>query len=203
MPQRGEQKREMEAALRVLLPYLVLSLPSAAFPKTGSEGERVSPVTRLEPSPPGEPGLGAERENASLQEAVRPRAAAAPSGFSKPSPAARCLWGVAEDGDTGWTDTGHPWPLGGLEGPVCRLKMDQEGPAPRHLDVVGVLTRYESGFIRLLSQRGGWDGNHPQPLGLCPGRDAGAALRPLRRIHAHLREPGPERLLVLHLEEGW
>lgn len=199
----------MEAALRVLLPYLVLSLPSAAFPKTGSEGERVSPVARLELSPPGEPGHEAKRENASLQEGARPslavrsRAAAAPLLFSKPSPAARCLWGVAEDGPTGWMDTGHPWPLGGLEGPVCRVKMDQEGPSPRHLDVVGVLTRYESGFIKLLSQRTGWDGNQPEPLGLCPGRDAGAALQPLRRIHAHLREPGPERLLVLHLEEGW
>ncbi|XP_005504028.2 muellerian-inhibiting factor [Columba livia] len=197
----------MEAALRVLLPYLVLSLPSAAFPKTGSEGERVSPVARLELSPPGEPEHEAKRENASLQEGVRPslavrsRAAAAPLLFSKPSPAARCLWGVAEDGPTGWMDTGHPWPLGGLEGPVCRVKMDQEGPSPRHLDVVGVLTRYESGFIKLLSQRTGWDGNQPEPLGLCPGRDAGAALQPLRRIHAHLRELGPERLLVLHLEE--
>ncbi|NWX09288.1 MIS factor, partial [Caloenas nicobarica] len=197
----------MEAALRVLLPYLVLSLPSAAFPKTGSEGERISPVTRLELSPPGELGLEAKRENASLQEGVRPswavrsRAATAPRLFSKPNPAARCLWGVAEDGDTGWMDTGHPWPLGGLEGPVCRVKMDQEGPTPRHLDIVGVLTRYESGFIKLLSQRSGGDGSPPEPLGLCPGREAGAALQPLRRIHTHLREPGPERLLVLHLEE--
>ncbi|NWQ84157.1 MIS factor, partial [Columbina picui] len=197
----------MEAALRVLLPYLVLSLPAAAFPKAGSEGERIAPGARLELNPPGEPGLEAERANASSQEGVRPslavraRAPAAPGLFSRPSAAARCLWGVAEDGAVGWMDTGHPWPLGGLEGPVCRVKMDQEGPSPRLLDVVGVLTRYESGFIKLLSQRSAWDGTRPEPLGLCPGRELGAALQPLQRIHQHLREPGPERLLVLHLEE--
>ncbi|NXE16375.1 MIS factor, partial [Lophotis ruficrista] len=200
----------MEAALRVLLPCLVLLLPSAALPRTGSAGERVSPA-RLVLSLPGELGLEAEgrkRENASLEERGRPssaaraRLAAAARLLSEPDPAARCLQGLAEDGGTGWAGSRpHPWPLGGLEGPVCRVRMEQDGPTPRHLEVVGVLTRYESGFIRLLRQRSSWDESYLETFGLCPAAEEGAALHPLKRIHAHVVEPGQERFLVLHLEE--
>ncbi|NXE28057.1 MIS factor, partial [Ardeotis kori] len=201
----------MKAALRVLLPFLVLLLPSAALPRKGSAGERMSPANRLELSLPEELGLGAaerQRENASLQERGRPGSAArsgvaaAARLFSKPDPGARCLQGPAEDGGIGWAGSSlHPWPLGGLEGPVCRVRMDQDGPTPRHLEVVGVLTHYESGFIKLLRQRSSWDESYLQTFGLCPAAEAGAALHPLKRIHAHVVEPGQDRILVLHLEE--
>ncbi|NXC71947.1 MIS factor, partial [Anhinga anhinga] len=201
----------MKAALRVLLPCLVLLLPSAPFPRKGSTGERISPIHRLELSLPGELGLEAEerkRENASLQERVRPSSAArsrmtaAARLFSKPDPGAKCLQGMAEDGGIGWSSYSlHLWPLGGLEGPVCRVKMDQDGLTPRHLEVVGVLTHYESSFIKLLRQRTSWDESYLETFGLCPAGEVGAALHALRHIRAHVVEPGPDRFLVLHLEE--
>uniref|UniRef100_A0A8C0FPU8 Muellerian-inhibiting factor n=1 Tax=Bubo bubo TaxID=30461 RepID=A0A8C0FPU8_BUBBB len=200
-------------AFRVLLPCLVLLLPSAALPRKGSTGERISPINRLELSLPEELGLEAEerkRENTSFQEKVRPssaarsRMAAATRLFSKPDPGAKCPQGLAEDGGIGWSRSSlNPWPLGGLEGPVCRVKMDQDELTPRHLEVVGVLTHYESSFIKLLRQRTSWDESLLQTFGLCPAGEAGAAPHPLKRIHAHVVEPGQDRFLVLHLEEGW
>lgn len=199
----------MTAALWVLLPCLVLLLPAAALPRKGSAGETHRPELSL----PEEPGLEAEeakRENSSLQERVSPssvarsRMTAAIRLFSKPDPGARCLQGTAEEGGIGWAGSRlHPWPLGGLEGPVCRVQMDQDGLTPRHLEVVGVLTHYESTFIKLLRQRTSWDESYLKTFGLCPAGEAGAALHPLKRIHAHLVEPGQDRFLVLHLEEGW
>ncbi|NXT45760.1 MIS factor, partial [Pluvianellus socialis] len=201
----------MTAAVKVLLPCLVLLLPSAALPRKGSAGERISAVQRPEPSLPEDLGLEAEerkRENASLQEGARPSSAArwrrttAACLFSKPDPGARCLQGTAEDGAIGWASSRlHPWLLGGLEGPVCRVKMDQDGLTQRHLEVVGVLTHYESTFIKLLRQRSSWDESYLQTFGLCPAAEAGAALHPLQRIRAHLAEPGRDRFLVLHLDE--
>ncbi|XP_075579678.1 muellerian-inhibiting factor [Pelecanus crispus] len=201
----------MKVALRVLLLCLVLLLPSAALPRKGSAGEKISPINRLELSLPEELGLEAEerkRENASLQERVRPSSAArsrmtaATRLFSKADPGAKCLQGMAEEGGIGWFGSSlHPWPLGGLEGPVCRVKMDQDGLTPRHLEVVGVLTHYESSFIKLLRQRTSWDESYLETFGLCPAGEAGAALHPLKHIHAHVQEPGQDRFLVLHLEE--
>ncbi|NXX63464.1 MIS factor, partial [Scopus umbretta] len=201
----------MKAALRVLLPCLVLLLPSAALPRKGIVGENISPINRLERSLAEELGLEAEetkRENASLQERVRPswgprsRMTAATRLLSKPDPGAKCLQGMAEDGAFGWSGSSrHSWPLGGLEGPVCRVKMDQHGLTPKHLEVVGVLTHYESSFIKLLRQRTSWDESHLETFGLCPAGEARAALHPLKHIHAHVVEPGQDRFLVLHLEE--
>ncbi|NWZ58947.1 muellerian-inhibiting factor [Haliaeetus albicilla] len=201
----------MKAALQVLLLWLVLLLPSAALPRKGSTGERISPINWLELSLPEELGLEAEereRENASLWERVRPssvrrsRMTAATRLFSKPHPGAKCLQGMAEDGGIGWSGSSlHPWPLGGLEGPVCRVKMDQDGLTPRHLEVVGVLTHYESSFIKLLRQRTSRDESYLETFGLCPAGEADAALHPLKHIHAHVVEPGQDRFLVLHLEE--
>ncbi|NXL67035.1 MIS factor, partial [Chordeiles acutipennis] len=197
----------MKVVLGVLLGCLVLVIPSAAFPRKGSAGERISPMNRLELSAAEELGLEieeSERENTSLQEragpssVVRSRMTAGTRLFSKPDPA-KCLQGVAEGGGTGWSQ--HPWPLGGLEGPVCRVKMEQDGLTPRHLDVVGVLTHYESSFIKLLRQRTNWDENYLETFGLCPAGEVGAALHPLKHIHAHVLEPGQDRFLVLHLEE--
>ncbi|NXK79599.1 MIS factor, partial [Amazona guildingii] len=198
----------MEAALRVLCLCLVLLLPSAALPRKGSTGERLSPVDQMELRLPEALGLGAEerkRENASSEDRVRPssmgrpRPVAAARPFAQPDPGTTCPQGVAEDGGT--SSSLHPWPLGGLEGPVCRVTMDQDGLTPGQLEVVGVLTHYESSFIKLLRQHTSWDQSSLETFGLCLDEEADAALHPLKHIHAHVLEPGQDRFLVLHLEE--
>ncbi|NXX36173.1 MIS factor, partial [Nicator chloris] len=187
------------SALRGLLLCLLLLLPSAALPRK----EKRDPLMEL--SLPEELGLEGERRkvgNGSLQETPRFRRAAATRLFSKPEPGDKCPQGVAEEGGPGWSRSSlQPWPLGGLEGPVCRVRMEQGGATPRHLEVVGVLSHYESSFIKLLRRRRSWDGNFPGTFGLCWAGEAGAAPHPLQRIHEHVLEPGLERFLVLHLEE--
>ncbi|NXG00790.1 MIS factor, partial [Sakesphorus luctuosus] len=177
----------MRAVLGVLC--LVLLLRSAALPRTGQ---------RHSLSLPEEPGAeGTGRENASSQGTARTgRRGRATRLLSEPEPGARCL---PEDG---WSlSSPHPWPLGGLEGPVYRVRMEQDGLSPRQLEVVGVLTHYESGFIKALRRHRGWHGGSLRTFGLCPAGEAGAAAHPLQRLHRHVLEPGPERFLVLHLEE--
>ncbi|NWV11275.1 MIS factor, partial [Ptilonorhynchus violaceus] len=187
-----------------LLLCLLLLLPSAALPR---KGERNALTQQPELSLLEEPGLEAEgrkMENASSRGRVRARSgrAAATRLFSKPEPGAKCLQGMAEEGGPGRSRSSpHPWPLGGLEGPVCRVRMEQHGASPRHLEVVGVLSHYESSFIKLLRRRPSWDGNFPETFGLCGAGEEGAAPHPLQRIHEHVLEPGLERFLVLHLEE--
>ncbi|XP_054252263.1 muellerian-inhibiting factor [Indicator indicator] len=192
----------MKAALGLLLPCLVLLVPSAAIPRKGRAGERLE-LGLLE-----ELSLGAEQSKRENSSSEGPGAAAG-SGRAAPArpflqrePGARCPRGVAEDGAIGWASSGlQPWPLGGLEGPVCRVRMDQHRLSSKHLEVVGVLTQYESSFIKLLSQGTGWDGSSLETFGLCPAGQGAAALQPLKLIHAHTVEPGQDRVLVLHLEE--
>uniref|UniRef100_A0A8V1ADL9 Muellerian-inhibiting factor n=3 Tax=Gallus gallus TaxID=9031 RepID=A0A8V1ADL9_CHICK len=180
----------MKAALGVLLPYLVLLLRSTALPRKGTPGAEAV----LEQSLSEEMGLGAKRENVSRARpglAVRPKMTVASRLL--PEPAASC---TQADGSSL-----QPWPLGGLEGPVCRLKMDRNEVPPSHLEVVGVLTRYESAFIKVL--RAGWEHRSPETFGLCPGGDAKTVLRPLQQLQEHLAGPGMglQRFLILHLEE--
>ncbi|XP_041323057.1 muellerian-inhibiting factor isoform X3 [Pyrgilauda ruficollis] len=187
------------SALRGLLLCLVLLLPSAALPRKQGRDSLVE-LSLLE-----EPGLGAEGRkvgNGSSQETPRSRRAAATRLFSKPEPGAKCPQEVAEEGGPSWSRSSpQPWPLGGLEGPVCRVRMEQDGASPRQLEVVGVLSHYESSFIKLLRRRRSWDGNLAGTFGLCRPGEAEAAPHPLQRIHEHVLEPGLERFLVLHLEE--
>ncbi|NXR59882.1 MIS factor, partial [Rhadina sibilatrix] len=185
------------SALGGLLLCLALLLPSAALPR---KEERDSPVQLSLPRELGLEAEGRKVGNGSSRETPRSRrAAAAARLFSKPKLGAGCPQGAAEEGGPGWSL--QPWPLGGLEGPVCRVRMEQGGATPRHLEVVGVLSHYESSFIKLLRRRRSWDGNLPGTFGLCWAREAGAAPHPLQRIHEHVLEPGLERFLVLHLEE--
>ncbi|XP_039942847.1 muellerian-inhibiting factor [Hirundo rustica] len=185
------------SALGGLLLCLALLLPSAALPR---KEERDS---LLELSLPEELGLeagGRKVGNGSLVEIARSRRAAAARLSSKPEPGAKCPQGAAEEGGPGRSSL-QPWPLGGLEGPVCRVRMEQGGAAPRHMEVVGVLSHYESSFIKLLRRRRSWDGNFPGTFGLCWAGGAEAAPHPLQSIHEHVLEPGLQRFLVLHLEE--
>ncbi|XP_064252345.1 muellerian-inhibiting factor [Passer domesticus] len=187
------------SALGGLLLCLVLLLPSAALPRKQGRDSLLG-LSLLE-----EPGLGAEGRkvgNGSSQETARSRRAAAPRLFSKAEPGAECPQGAAEEGGPGWSRSSpQPWPLGGLEGPVCRVRMEQDGASPRQLEVVGVLSHYESSFIKLLRRRRSWDGSLAGTFGLCRPGEAGAVPHPLQRIHEHVLEPGLERFLVLHLEE--
>lgn len=181
----------MKAVLGVLLPYLVLLLHSAALPRKGTHGAEAV----LGQSLSEETELGAKRENVSRARpgsAVRLKMTVASRLL--PEPAASC---TQADGSSL-----QPWPLGGLEGPVCRLKMDNSEVPPSHLEVVGVLTRYESTFIKVL--RASWKHRNPETFGLCPGGGAQTVLRPLQQLQEHLAGPGTglQRFLVLHLEEG-
>ncbi|NXC06686.1 MIS factor, partial [Orthonyx spaldingii] len=187
------------AALGGLLPCLLLLLPSAALPRRGESNPLPGLSLREEPALEAE---GRKVGNGSFQETARSRRAAAARLFSQPDPAAKCLQGMAEEGGPGWPRSSpQPWLLGGLEGPVCRVRMEQDGATPRQLEVVGVLSHYESGFIKLLRRRRSWDGTLAGTFGLCRAGEAAAAPHPLQRIHEHVLEPGLERFLVLHLEE--
>ncbi|NXG50751.1 MIS factor, partial [Psilopogon haemacephalus] len=184
----------MKAALGLLLPCLLLLVPSEAIPRQGRVWERL------------EPGLG--KENFTLQgraggsAAPRAKRTAPARPFQQPEPGQGCPQGSAEDGALGWASSSlQPWPLGGLEGPVCRVRVDRDRLSSRHLDVVGVLTQYESGFIKLLSRGTSWHGSSPETFGLCPAGQGAAALQPLKHIREHMVEPGRDRVLVLHLEE--
>ncbi|OXB61651.1 hypothetical protein ASZ78_006339 [Callipepla squamata] len=182
----------MKAALGVLLPYVVLLLRSAALPRKGTPGAEAVLGEKLSE----ELGLGAKRENVSRTRpgsAVRTKMTVASRLLPRSGPAASC---TQADGSNL-----QPWPLGGLEGPVCRLKMGHDEVSPTHLEVVGVLTRYESGFIKVL--RAGWEHHSPETFGLCPGGGAQTMLRRLQHLQEHLAGPGmgPERFLVLRLEE--
>ncbi|NWY27690.1 MIS factor, partial [Pheucticus melanocephalus] len=181
------------SALRGLLLCLVLLLPSAALPRREGRDSLLE-LSLLEAE-------GRKVGNGSLQETPRSRRATRLFSTAEPT-GARCPQGAAEEEGPGWPRSSpQPWPLGGLEGPVCRVRMEQDGATPRQLEVVGVLSHYESSFIKLLRRRRSWDGNFPGTFGLCRPGEAGAAPHPLQRIHEHVLEPGLERFLVLHLEE--
>uniref|UniRef100_A0A8D0H8K3 Muellerian-inhibiting factor n=1 Tax=Sphenodon punctatus TaxID=8508 RepID=A0A8D0H8K3_SPHPU len=95
----------------------------------------------------------------------------------------------------------HPF---GLEEPVCRVKIigRRPGLGQSHLETVGVLTSYESNFIKAVRESS-WDAGDLETFGICPAdvTHAAAALLPLKRIEAHLAKPEENRFLVLHLEE--
>ncbi|XP_060088816.1 muellerian-inhibiting factor [Heteronotia binoei] len=93
------------------------------------------------------------------------------------------------------------WLNRGPEEPVCRVKLDRAGDqAPNHLEVVGLLTSHESGFLKALS-RSTWSDGDLEEFGLCPSDVPHSLLSSLQRISGYLADPGDSRFLLLHLEE--
>ncbi|KAL8177770.1 UNVERIFIED_CONTAM: hypothetical protein K2H54_018399 [Gekko kuhli] len=89
----------------------------------------------------------------------------------------------------------------GPEEPVCRVKLDRRGDqASNHLEVVGLLTSHESGFLKALS-RSTWSDGDLEEFGLCPLDVPHSLLSSLQRIGGYLADPGNSRFLLLHLEE--
>ncbi|XP_074834150.1 muellerian-inhibiting factor [Carettochelys insculpta] len=217
---RAAESWNMRPTFGVALQYLLLFLPSTAVLKERGTGGGLLPAEDLKITVPRELGLGEEqREKAddSVYRRVKPssvqfmpKATAAahllpkwdhPEGDAK---AAKCPQLIPEE--VGFPRLGSdssisPWPTGGLEGPVCMVKMGRRyGLGRSHLDIVGVLTSYESHFLKLV-RHSSWDQGRLETFGICPAGETPSALLSLRDIWQHLAEPTGSRFLVLHLEE--
>ncbi|XP_032992764.1 LOW QUALITY PROTEIN: muellerian-inhibiting factor [Lacerta agilis] len=93
-------------------------------------------------------------------------------------------------------------PRGDPEGPFCRVKVHRDGEwSRRPLEVVGLLTSYDSRFLKALSGSI-WSEEDLEAFGVCPTDVPRGLLASLQRVGAHLDDPGENRLLWLHLEEG-
>ncbi|CAI5798815.1 muellerian-inhibiting factor [Podarcis lilfordi] len=95
----------------------------------------------------------------------------------------------------------RPRPHGDPQGPVCRVKVRRGGELSRRpLEVVGLLTSYDSRFLKALSGSI-WSEEDMEVFGVCPTDVSRGVLASLQRVGAHLDDPGENRLLWLHLEE--
>uniref|UniRef100_A0A8C3T2M3 Muellerian-inhibiting factor n=1 Tax=Chelydra serpentina TaxID=8475 RepID=A0A8C3T2M3_CHESE len=210
----------MRPVLGVALQCLLLLLPSTALPRKGGVGGGLSPAEELEITFSKELGLGEERrekEDERRYEGAEPNLMAL---MSKATAATHLLLKSDKPGDDakgakcppllpeaavfpvlGSDSSLPPWPMGGLEGPVCTVKMGRRyGLGQSHLEVVGVLTSYESDFLKVV-RRSSWDQGQLETFGICPAGETHSALLSLKYIRAHLADPGENRFLVLHLEE--
>ncbi|XP_067410449.1 muellerian-inhibiting factor [Emydura macquarii macquarii] len=211
----------MRPVLGMALQCLLLLLPSTALPRKGGVGEGVSPAEELKITFPKELGLGEEqreKEDESIYEGPDPNFMASKSKataathliLKRDSPGddsngAKCQQLIPEEveafPDLGSDSSFHAWPMDGLEGPVCTVKMDRRNSLGQsQLEVVGVLTSYESDFLQVV-RHSSWDEGHLETFGICPTGGGHAALLSLKHIQAHLADPGENRFLVLHLEE--
>uniref|UniRef100_A0A670K7S9 Muellerian-inhibiting factor n=1 Tax=Podarcis muralis TaxID=64176 RepID=A0A670K7S9_PODMU len=96
----------------------------------------------------------------------------------------------------------RPRPHGDPQGPVCRVKVHRGGEwSRRPLEVVGLLTSYDNRFLKTLSGSI-WSEEDMEVFGVCPTDVSRGVLASLQRVGAHLDDPGENRLLWLHLEEG-
>uniref|UniRef100_A0A8C8SB64 Muellerian-inhibiting factor n=1 Tax=Pelusios castaneus TaxID=367368 RepID=A0A8C8SB64_9SAUR len=211
----------MRPTLRVAFQCFVLLLPSTALPRNDRDVGGLSPAKELERAFSKELEHGEEqrdREDESTYEGPEPNFMAqkskATAGIhlvlkhSNPggdSNGAKCQQLNSEEvevsPDLGLDSSLHPWPIGGLEGPVCTVKMGRRNSLGQsHLEVVGVLTSYESNFLKEV-RHSSWDEGQLETFGICPSGVGHAALLSLKHLHAHLAEPGENRFLVLHLEE--
>nr|XP_060641107.1 muellerian-inhibiting factor [Anolis sagrei ordinatus] len=93
----------------------------------------------------------------------------------------------------------QPW---SPEEPVCRVKLDQGSVwGPNHIEVVGLLTGYDSGFLKALG-RSAWGPEEQEAFGICPMETGDRGLlSSLRQVGESLADPRESRFLLLHLEE--
>ncbi|XP_061456501.1 muellerian-inhibiting factor isoform X1 [Rhineura floridana] len=93
----------------------------------------------------------------------------------------------------------QPWPHGGPEEPVCRVKLERVW-GQRRLEVVGLLTSYDGGFLKALSGSA-WSDGELEMFGVCPTDVPRGLLASLQQVGDSLDNPRENRFLWLHLEE--
>uniref|UniRef100_A0A2R8ZH40 TGF-beta family profile domain-containing protein n=1 Tax=Pan paniscus TaxID=9597 RepID=A0A2R8ZH40_PANPA len=93
------------------------------------------------------------------------------------------------------------WPPGSPQEPLCLVALGGDSNGSSFpLRVVGALSTYEQAFLGAV-QRARWGPRDLATFGVCNTGDRQAALPSLRQLGAWLRDPGGQRLVVLHLEE--
>nr|XP_006129061.1 muellerian-inhibiting factor [Pelodiscus sinensis]AVR54985.1 anti-Mullerian hormone [Pelodiscus sinensis] len=211
---RAAPRQNMKPVLGVALQYLLLFLPSAAVPRKRGIGGGLWQAEELEITFPKELE---EKEDESTYEGAEPsfmaltsKATAVPHPLLKSdqpgdyAKGAKCPQLFPEEAVSpvvGLESSLPAWLPDRLEGPVCTVRMSRRyGLDQSLLEVVGVLTSYESDFLKLV-RHASWDQGQLQTFGICPAGETHSALLSLKHIHAHLAEPGESRFLVLHLEE--
>uniref|UniRef100_A0A670Y2G5 Muellerian-inhibiting factor n=1 Tax=Pseudonaja textilis TaxID=8673 RepID=A0A670Y2G5_PSETE len=84
---------------------------------------------------------------------------------------------------------------------VCHVRLDGGSFwGPNHLEVGGLLSRYDSGFLKALS-RSAWNTEDLETFGMCPSSPPHSLLRSLQRVADSLGRPAGHRFFMLHLEE--
>ncbi|XP_026536894.1 muellerian-inhibiting factor [Notechis scutatus] len=84
---------------------------------------------------------------------------------------------------------------------VCHVRLDGGSFwGPNHLEVGGLLSRYDSGFLKALS-RSAWNTEDLETFGICPSSPPHSLLRSLQRVADSLGRPAGHRFFMLHLEE--
>lgn len=94
------------------------------------------------------------------------------------------------------------WLYESSEESVCHVRLDGGSFwGPNHLEVGGLLSRYDSGFLKALS-RSAWSREDLETFGICPSSPPHSLLGSLQRVADSLGRPAGHRFFMLHLEEG-
>ncbi|XP_007442240.1 muellerian-inhibiting factor [Python bivittatus] len=101
-----------------------------------------------------------------------------------------------------WPQSGsQPWLHGSSEESVCHVRLDGGSFwGPNHLEVGGLLSRYDSGFLKAL-RRSVWSREDLETFGICPSSPPHSLLGSLQHVADSLGRPGGHRFFMLHLEE--
>ncbi|XP_058019059.1 muellerian-inhibiting factor [Ahaetulla prasina] len=93
------------------------------------------------------------------------------------------------------------WLYESSEESVCHVRLDGGSFwGPNHLEVGGLLSRYDSGFLKALS-RSAWSREDLETFGICPSSPPHSLLGSLQRVADSLGRPDGHRFFMLHLEE--
>lgn len=94
------------------------------------------------------------------------------------------------------------WLYESSEESVCHVRLDGGSFwGPNHLEVGGLLSRYDSGFLKALS-RSAWSREDLETFGICPSSPPYSLLGSLQHVADSLGRPAGHRFFMLHLEEG-